>query len=540
MYNQKTDSKGSIKSKIRLFMKWILLIVVGIAFIAGSSQCALAQTKSSSIPNVSPTGSDSNPGTFAQTATGPTYYVSPTGSDSNPGTQSQPWLTISKAEDSMIAGSTAIVLQGSYPEEVFIGRSNLTFIAQGQVITKNFRISGDSNIVKGFEVTDLESVYGFYVDGNGNLIEGNNIHHTRQDGIRFFGTNNIFRGNYVHDIIQRASDPHIDCFQTWGPAFDIVFERNICHNPNPFGSNQIVMLENRIPPVGNLTFRNNIFIMDDEGYSPMVFSRKDGQATISNISIINNILYHRNGTGEYGIQLKNITGATVRNNLFINYGSRYSSYVVTSGSTGVNISNNAIYKSDGIQPDGGPYPGDVWMQDPKVKDMNGLDFHLLSSSPLIDKGYNVISANADDFDGKPRPQGSGFDIGAYEFSMNKMSLNPPTLYKDDILNINLDLFTTGKAITISTILPMQLDYLPSGTTCSLTVTFSASSRTVTFSGSPPADLFCYTRVNTKVNTDQTVVISISQTIDNGITTPQNLVANAIINGYPVYLSLTHK
>ncbi len=355
----------------------------------------------------------------------PEYYVSPTGSDSNPGTQSQPWLTISKAANSMPTGSTAIVLEGSYPEGVFIGRSNLTFIAQGQVITKYFWISGDSNKVKGFETTDPNSNFGIRVQGNGNLIEGNNIHHTMQDGIWFFGSNNTFRGNYVHDIIQRATDPHIDCFQTWGPAFDIVFERNVCHNPNTYGSNQIVMLENRIPPVGNLTFRNNIFIMDDEGYSPMVFSRKDGQAIISNISIINNVIAHRTGIGQYGIQLKNITGATVRNNLFINYGDRYSSYVVTSGSTDINMSNNAIYKSDGISPYGGPYPGDVWMQDPEVKDINGLNFHLLSSSPLIDKGYSLGSAIVDDFDGGLRPQGSGFDIGAFEYQQSQSTTLTP-------------------------------------------------------------------------------------------------------------------
>ncbi len=345
------------------------------------------------------------------------YYVdSANGSDTNPGnSRNQAWRTIQKAADTMPEGSTVIVLEGNYPEAVSIRRSSLTFIAQGQVITKGFYITGNTNRVKGFVTTNPDSDWGIRVDGNGNIIEENNIHHTKQDGIWFFGSNNIFRGNYIHDIIQRPDDPHIDCFQTWGPAYDILFEQNICHNPNTYGSNQILMLDSINPPVRDITFRNNIFIMDDPGYSPMNFQRKDGQAPISNITVVNNTIVHPNGIGYFGISFDNVTGAIVKNNLFIDYGDQYNSYVRISGnSTNIVISNNAVYKTDGIAPQGGPYPGDIWMLDPRVENYNGLDLHLTSSSPLIDRGYNVGSLVVDDFDGNPRPQGRGYDIGAYE------------------------------------------------------------------------------------------------------------------------------
>jgi hypothetical protein len=50
--------------------------------------------------------------------TGNNYYVSPSGNDSNPGTSSQPWLTIRKAANTMVAGDTVNIHAGTYDEDV--------------------------------------------------------------------------------------------------------------------------------------------------------------------------------------------------------------------------------------------------------------------------------------------------------------------------------------------------------------------------------------------------------------------------------------
>ena len=161
---------------------------------------------------------------------------------------------------------------------------------------------------------------GIWLDGENNIVEGNEIWGTIQyhpnwknppssvdaDGMRFFGNGHIIRKNYIHDIlygIPENKDPHIDCFQTWGPAYDILFEQNTCHNPNTSGLNQILMVESINSPVRDLTFRNNIFIMEDPGYSPMDFHRhtESGEEVISNITVINNTIVHMNSIGEYGI-----------------------------------------------------------------------------------------------------------------------------------------------------------------------------------------------------------------------------------------------
>lgn len=43
-----------------------------------------------------------------------------------------------------------------------------------------------------------------------------------------------------------------------------------------------------------------------------------------------------------------------------------------------------------------------------------FDLHLSKTSLAIDKG-TTVSAPSDDYDGNPRPQGTGFDIGAFEY-----------------------------------------------------------------------------------------------------------------------------
>jgi len=50
---------------------------------------------------------------------------------------------------------------------------------------------------------------------------------------------------------------------------------------------------------------------------------------------------------------------------------------------------------------------------PGFVDPGNADFHLLSTSPAIDAGL-LINYITEDFDGTPRPQGTAFDIGAYE------------------------------------------------------------------------------------------------------------------------------
>ncbi|TCS31451.1 chondroitinase B-like protein, partial [Paucimonas lemoignei] len=76
--------------------------------------------------------------TTTQAATGPTYYLSPNGNDSNSGSASAPWRTIQKAANTVNAGDTVVLMDGTYTEgSIGFNRSGtaakpITFKAQNK------------------------------------------------------------------------------------------------------------------------------------------------------------------------------------------------------------------------------------------------------------------------------------------------------------------------------------------------------------------------------------------------------------------------
>jgi IPT/TIG domain len=121
----------------------------------------------------------------------------------------------------------------------------------------------------------------------------------------------------------------------------------------------------------------------------------------------------------------------------------------------LNLRNNVAYQNAGeIYIDGqtGQIKGDhnLWFGlgaaptqttsnlnvDPLFANRSGGDFHITSSSPAKDAGVTVVPANpfvpssstAKDKDGVSRPQGTAFDMGAYEFYVGggtTTTENPP-------------------------------------------------------------------------------------------------------------------
>jgi len=117
------------------------------------------------------------------------------------------------------------------------------------------------------------------------------------------------------------------------------------------------------------------------------------------------------GTVEYGYWWNNIIHDCY-------YGAKFDKEEIAS----VEVRNNIFYNSTVADIQWGDSPQGVIVldhnlfntTDPKFVNASAGDFHLLPGSPAIDAGVALPNVTHD-LDGIPRPQGEGYDIGAYEY-----------------------------------------------------------------------------------------------------------------------------
>jgi len=262
------------------------------------------------------------------------------------------------------------------------------------------------------------------------LIENNDISDSRSvvsgctyeeaNGIYFHGSGHTFRGNYIHDIVfanQSGYQPHIDAFQTFydngDSATNCTFERNHIYLMEEALSGVVTVCGFMLAGASNITIKNNLI----ESWSGI----NTGGGGNSNLKIYNNTfrssLSYKSAYWPVGIDLENVTNAEVYNNITCDFS--YAHYKISGGS-GISRDYNCIFNSDGSTPkiEGGSAAAhDLWKKDALFV-VKFTDLHLQSNSPCMDAGTPVLQVT-NDFDGKPRPQGSGFDIGAYELDTTR-------------------------------------------------------------------------------------------------------------------------
>ncbi len=422
---------------------------------------------------------------------GAIYYVAQSGSDTNPGTEAQPWLTIQKAANTLMAGDSVLIKTGTYQERVVPANSGTegdyityadypgnTVTIDGSGITLPpwgglVDLTGRSYItVSGLRVINAgpdSNNTGILADGSSHIIiEKNFTSNTMSSGIGVWGSDNvIIDGNEV----ELACKDGIQEFISVGGTSNFEVKNNHVHNGTPEyvkegicvkdGSNNGTVYGNHVHDVVRVgvyvdawdkhTYNIDVFknvihdIADNNGIS--LASEMGG--LLENIKIYNNVAYHNrycgvsistNGPGGAQGQhpMKNIR---VVNNTFYNNG-----WTVWGG--GINIENpyaedvvvrnnicsqNLYFQLavDAIVPlqnftvdhnlidgfrgtEGEIYGSDSVIGDPDFVNPVATNFRLQAASPAIDTGSS-IEAPADDFDGNPRPHGSGFDIGAFEY-----------------------------------------------------------------------------------------------------------------------------
>ena len=203
----------------------------------------------------------------------------------------------------------------------------------------------------------------------------------------------------------------------------------------------------------NIEIYNNI-IHDVDGYGVTVGAEQAG--TVHDIKIFNNIIYNTNKDGlkvngaigvsedpvVYDIALYHNTvykcqtsiwvqGNTsgnidIYNNIFSQNNWNNGIYIYSSNTSKVKASNNIIDKYVGrswSNPKMEEILGENAIQkSPSFVDGSNINLMLTSTSPAIDAGLSTAVPTFD-YDGKSRPAGAGYDIGAYEYGS---STPPPT------------------------------------------------------------------------------------------------------------------
>jgi parallel beta-helix repeat protein len=389
-----------------------------------------------------------------------TYYVSTTGNDNNPGNLTHPWRTLTKAAQNAHAGNIVYFRGGVYNGQVYPTHSGnstnyITFTAYpgehpffnsssmyavfisdqsyieisglkiqsrdvggegcgaGIVTRRAHHIRIINNEFVGSGQSGIGTVTGsdyLYIENN--TIYGNchDCYSYRGSGISLWdlgqyddapGYHNIIRGNLIYDNIELFGPEY-----SHSDANGIIIDQCYANPP--------VLIEN------NVIFNNggrcidvyessNTTIVHNTCYQNLADPYTRGDAEIesgssANVRAYNNILYARSGKGA--------TASSYSTNIVFDY--------------------NLVFNG----PDGFPGPHDI-TSDPLFVNpsLNPdiADFHIMSGSPAIDNA-SATYGPAIDYGGISRPQGSGYDIGAYEHISGQPI--PGDLNNDGDVNIN--------------------------------------------------------------------------------------------------------
>lgn len=300
--------------------------------------------------------------------------------------------SFSQADSKATPGTTIHVAPGDYGNVKIATNGNATSHIRWLSDTKwGAKMSGDVNTI-----VDLPAQYvdfeGFDVTGGANAQDlihlgahsraiGNHVHDSprgcQSNGGITTGGNTEVIGNLIENIGSGTPGGCNLFHGIYANTNDIIQNNIIINTPNGSGihawhdTTHMTVVNNTVIGAG----ADGILIGSDTGSNT-------GGYIANNISVNNN----RNGLSETG---------TAQGNTFVNN-------LTFNNKAGRESFSNNTKSSGGID------------ADPLFVNQAGNDYHLQQGSPAIDKGTSN-QAPANDYDGKPRPQGAGIDIGAMEF-----------------------------------------------------------------------------------------------------------------------------
>jgi len=374
-----------------------LLLVVWLALLAAASP-ALAVTY-----YVATNGSDSNSCGAAQNITTPRQSVANGASCLTPGDTLYirggtynvgPWGGPPSGTSSARVTMAGYPQDGARPATLNVGASGengITLNGKNWITIDNLVLNGPRT---GSTVLKLNG-------GSSNIrVTNTEIRNGGTQGVQVVegGTNNLFLGLSVHDN-GTTSLEHGFYFEAPHNTIDGCD----IYNHTGFGIHNFHMGDPTVNE-GNIARNNRIH---DNGYGLLMSNGANQQG-------YNNLIYNQSN---WGIQNYDGAGALIVNNTVWNNAAQAA--IISDAST---VRNNIFYQNgSGIEDDSGGTAvfGNNLTTNPSFETVAGGDFHLQSGSAAIDAGTNagaIATTVTTDFDGNTRPQGSAWDIGAYEFT----------------------------------------------------------------------------------------------------------------------------
>lgn len=361
-----------------------------------------------------------------------TYYVAPppTGDDAHPGTEAEPWATLQKAANTVSAGDTVLVADGTYTRS---GSEDLVYITANG--SSGSRITFRSINKWGAKLDGAGQNKHCVLIGNGSngnyiTIQDFDIYGAAQinnngcTAVQTYGDYTWIIGCKLHNIGNDDNTSDYGCCGVYSETADYLLVdscliyscgRNLTtpkyHDHGIYvssGDNGIV--------------RNCIFHDNKSGWCIQLYPGGVGNL-LTNWKILNNTFADNCATtGKKGqiITWCNLTNLDISNNIsydpdtgFISWQDGGTNYVYSNVTVRKNLIYNGIAHAYSLQ-SGITETDNITNTDPLFTDTANHDYRLQSGSQARDAGL-TLSDVTDDIDGVSRPKGSAYDIGAYEY-----------------------------------------------------------------------------------------------------------------------------